>query len=81
MQDPDQPNGGSYLAALFPNQTGRITVRFSMPDSPTLLIRKQPGVRAGDLTVTQAGCPPGLETELSQDMIVDLTNLCANEDS
>jgi hypothetical protein len=76
MEDPDAPNGGSYLADLFPNITGRITVRFSMPDAPSLLIRHQPGVRPGDVVVSQINCQPLPTTESDRDLLIDLSALC-----
>jgi hypothetical protein len=77
-QDPEAPNGGSYLADLFPDKTGRITVQFDMPDSPSLLVRRQPGVSIGDLTVSKAGCQDDPVTqELSSDVVLDLTSICA----
>jgi hypothetical protein len=74
--DPDAPGGGSYLADLFPNQTGRITVVFSMPDVPSLLVRRQPGVRPGDVIVTQPGCAPDQSALLERDLVVDLAASC-----
>lgn len=76
MEDPDAPNGGSYIADLFPDQTGRITVRFSMPDTPALLVRRQPGVRPGDVVVSQSGCAGGFDSQLTSDLTVDLSSLC-----
>jgi hypothetical protein len=78
MQDPEAPNGGSYLAELFPNITGRITVIFSMPDTPSLLVRRQPGVRPGDVVVRQRDCESGITTELTRDLVVDLSGLCGS---
>jgi hypothetical protein len=76
MANPESPNGGSYLAAVFPRQTGQIDIVFTMPDSPTLLIRRQPGVRIGDLVIAQRGCEPAVDTELTDDLLVDLSSLC-----
>jgi hypothetical protein len=76
MEDPDAPNGGSYVADLFPNITGRITVRFSMPEAPSLLIRHQPGVRPGDVVVSQINCQPLPTMESDRDLVVDLSALC-----
>jgi hypothetical protein len=76
MEDPEAPNGGSYMAAIFPDMTGRITVRFVMPDAPTILVRRQPGVRAGDLEVTLAECAVPFRGELEHDLVVDLATLC-----
>jgi hypothetical protein len=76
MHDPDAPNGGSYLAALFPNQTGRVSVRFTMPDTPSMLVRRQPGVRPGDVVVSQFGCEPSPATELDHDLRFNLSALC-----
>jgi hypothetical protein len=77
MEDPDAPNGGSYLAELFPDITGRVNVRFSTPDTPSLLIRRQPGVRPGDVTVSQVGCESEYAAELDRDLVVDLDTLCS----
>ncbi len=32
LPDPDAPNGGSYRIDLFPQQSGKIVLQFSMPD-------------------------------------------------
>jgi hypothetical protein len=76
MEDPEAPNGGSYVADLFPNLTGRITVRFSLPDAPSLLLRRQPGVRPGDVVVSQVGCQPAPAVELNRDLEIELSTLC-----
>jgi hypothetical protein len=78
MRDPEAPNGGSYLAELFPNITGRISVIFSMPDAPSLLVRRQPGVRPGDVLFRQRDCESGLTAELSRDLVIDLNGLCGS---
>ena len=77
MENPEAPNGGSYVADLFPDQTGEINVRFSMPEAASLLIRRQPGVRAGDVVVSQVGCPPALDSELTEDLTIGLATLCS----
>jgi hypothetical protein len=77
MQDPEAPNGGSYLAELFPDQVGRITVRFLMPNTSSLLVRRQPGVRSGDVIVQQQGCSGTYDAELHGDLLVDLSRACA----
>lgn len=76
MANPEAPNGGGYLAALFPRTTGTINVEFSMPDTSTFWVRRQPGVRNGDLIVRQQGCTVGQETVLDRDTLVDLASLC-----
>ena len=81
MEDPDAPTGGSYVADLFPDQTGEINIRFLMNVSDSVLIRRQPGVSVGDVTVTQDHCPveDALSTELSVDVVVDLSKLCGGD--
>jgi hypothetical protein len=76
MQDPRSPNGGSYLAEIFPDATGRISIDFTMPDSPTLLVRRQPGVRTGNVRARQTGCTTSQTTELTRDLVLDFSSLC-----
>jgi hypothetical protein len=76
MEDPEAPNGGSYVADLWPDMTGSITVRFTMPDGPSLLIRRQPGVRPGDVVISAEGCGGKFSAESDRDLLVDLNSLC-----
>jgi Protein of unknown function (DUF4012) len=75
MANPESPSGGSYLAAIYPDTVGRIDVVFSMPDTPTLLVRRQPGVRPGYVIASRASCPPGYDSELTSDLEIDLADL------
>ncbi len=74
--DPEAPNGGSYTVDLFPQQTGRISVAFSMPDARSLLVRRQPGLTTADLTVTSSGCQSPTTATLTNDVVIDLGSLC-----
>jgi hypothetical protein len=76
MEDPAAPNGGSYVADIFPNMTGTINLRFTTPDVPTLLVRRQPGVRPGYVVVAQRGCPPAVQEELRRDLVIELNAGC-----
>ncbi|MGI9146218.1 MAG: DUF4012 domain-containing protein [Chloroflexota bacterium] len=77
MDDPGAPNGGSYVAELFPGMSGRISVRFSMPDEPSLLIRRQPGLRTAEVSVSVTSCEHVLDTQLDEDVLVDVRGVCA----
>ena len=77
MRDPDEPNGGSYLAELFPDTSGNIDVRFNMPTSESILIRRQPGVTVGSVTITDDGCRETTTSDLDRDREFALNALCA----
>ncbi|MBX5445397.1 DUF4012 domain-containing protein [Sphaerobacter sp.] len=74
--DPDAPNGGSYDLEIFAGETTHFTVRFTMPDSPQLLIRRQPGITPVELTATTQGCQAPVTATLTADLTLDLTTLC-----
>lgn len=76
LPDPEALNGGSYQIDLFPGQTGRVHVEFTMPDAPSLLLRRQPGVRTAEVTVVDARCQQSREVSLTNDVKVDLASLC-----
>jgi hypothetical protein len=42
--DPEAPSGGSYYVPVYPQQVGYVSITFTMPDTPTLLLRRPPGV-------------------------------------
>ena len=77
MRDPDEPNGGSYLAELFPDTSGNIDVRFNMPLSESILIRRQPGVTVGSVTITDDACRETTTSDLDRDREFALNSLCA----
>lgn len=74
--DPDAPNGGSYDLEILAGETTQFAMRFTMPDSPQLLIRRQPGITPVELTVATPGCQAPFTTTLTADLTLDLTTLC-----
>lgn len=76
MPDPAAPNGGSYDVEIFPQQTTELTVSFTMPDSDTLLLRRQPGVNPVALTIGTPDCATPLTGTLDTDTTITLATLC-----
>lgn len=76
IPNPESPNGGSYLIEIVRGQTGRLSISFSMPDSDTLLVRRQPGLIPLELSVTEARCEETLHETLQTDLTLDLVSLC-----
>jgi len=76
LPDPEALNGGSYQIDLFPGQMGRIHMEFTMPDAPSLLLRRQPGLRTAEVTVVDARCQQSQQVSLTKDVRVDLAALC-----
>lgn len=74
--DPNAPNGGSYELELFAGETTQFAVRFTMPDYPQLLIRRQPGISPVELTAETPGCQAPFTAALTADLTLDLTTLC-----
>lgn len=76
MPDPESPDGGSYLLAVFPQETGYLSVSFSMPETNTLRLRRQPGVVPVAFTVADPACDGRTEFVLNSDTVVRLDLLC-----
>jgi hypothetical protein len=69
--DPEAPSGGSYLVDVYPQQVGYVSVTFTMPDTTTLLLRRQPGVVPLRFHVTVEGCA-ARDVALVQDTTLQL---------
>ncbi len=76
LPDPEAPNGGSYKIDLFPQQTGKIVVTFAMPESDTLLVRRQPGVSTVTFTASSGSCQKPATLKMNGDSAVSLDALC-----
>lgn len=76
LPDPDASSGGGYLVEIFPGQTGRIELEFSMPVEETLLLRRQPGVSTVGVDLQVDDCVRPAHVELTADALVTLTQLC-----
>lgn len=76
LPDPAAPNGGSYRIDLFPQETGKIVIRFSMPDVERLLVRRQPGVHSLSVDVSAGTCQISSNVNVTRDEILDLHAKC-----
>jgi hypothetical protein len=77
--DPAAPNGGSYLIEIFPQWTGYASVTFTIPDAPSVLIRRQPGITQATFVLYRGGCVPPEQVTLTQDVRLDLAPDCAGD--
>ena len=77
MPDPESPDGGSYLLATFPQETGYVSVSFSMPETDVLLLRRQPGVVPLTYAFVEPVCGARNEFALHADTVVDIGGLCS----
>jgi hypothetical protein len=69
--DPEAPSGGSYYVPVYPQQVGYMSITFTMPDTPTLLLRRQPGVVPLRIHLMQPGCD-ARDFALTQDTLLQL---------
>ena len=69
--DPGSPSGGSYMLPVFPQQVGYLSITFTMPDTPSLLLRRQPGVALLRFHLMPAGCP-ARDFALDHDVLLQL---------
>lgn len=74
--DPGASDGGAYIVDLDVGEQQEIAVRFTMPQTEQLLIRRQPGLRTMVGTVDQHGCAEPVSFELERDAVVALTEEC-----
>lgn len=76
VKNPESPNGGSYLIELFPGQMGHLELTFSMPESDSILIRRQPGLTPMELSVVDAQCNQAANATLNADVTFELDQIC-----
>lgn len=76
LPNPEAPDGGSYLIATFPQETGYLSITFSMPDDPSLLLRRQPGLVPLDVSISIAGCAAAQHFSLQADVVLALNGVC-----
>lgn len=76
MGDPEAPDGGSYLIAIFPQETGYLSVTFQMPEVDALQLRRQPGVVPLSFGVQDPACGARFETTVVRDVSVPTGALC-----
>lgn len=74
--DPEAPNGGSYVITLNPGTTQHLTISFSMPESSSLLLRRQPGVNDFWVAANLPGCAKSDDFALSRDTTLRLDGVC-----
>lgn len=76
VPDPNAPNGGSYLVTLQPGSTQHLTLSFSMPETSTLLLRRQPGVNDFTVTAQLPNCSKPDAFTLSKDSTLRFDGIC-----
>jgi Protein of unknown function (DUF4012) len=76
LPDPDSPDGGSYMIAVFPQETGFLSVSFTMPDDPSLFLRREPGAVPLKMSFTDTSCGQSTSVTLTTDTMVPLDALC-----
>ena len=74
--DPDASNGGSYVVDLDVGERKELRVRFSMPATERLLLRRQPGLQTMKPVVRQSGCDQALARDLDRDLTILLDGAC-----
>ncbi len=77
-RNPDEPNGGSYEIPLMPSSSTTLTIDFVMPDSGSILIRRQPGLHTAQVSVVDQTCHTATKWQpLSADLTFALNEICA----
>lgn len=74
--DPDASNGGSYVVNLPVGEREGISVRFSMPETDRLLIRRQPGLVTLEGAIDIESCNESVEFRGEQDVVLLLDRAC-----
>lgn len=74
--DPGASNGGAYVVNLPVGEQKEITVRYSMPETDRLLIRRQPGLVPLHVVVEQYTCDDNVEFDVEADTVLLLRDQC-----
>lgn len=76
MPDPEAPDGGSYLIAIFPQETGYLSVTFLTPEVDALRFRRQPGVVPLSIVIEDPVCSGRYTFDLTADTVAPFGSLC-----
>jgi hypothetical protein len=68
--DPDASNGGAYVIDLEVEEREEIAIRFTMPETVELLLRRQPGLLPMIGILEQNGCADPVEFQLTEDQVI-----------
>jgi hypothetical protein len=74
--DPDASSGGAYVVNLDVGEREEIAVKFTMPGSERLLIRRQPGLLTMTGTIRQQGCDEAVELQVDRDQVLLFDDSC-----
>ena len=74
--DPDASSGGAYIVNLHVGEREDIVIRFSMPETDQLLIRRQPGVVTVQGSASSYGCDYDTEYSVNADILLEIADKC-----